>query len=119
VTLFTFAAKQHFDSRQDARSRLSIATLAQQFVLTAEQLRFEWARVDAARGTDGQVGPSDLGQIAQFHRHSETALATIAALLEAENGAIASPERARLAQMQLRYETSYGRMMDVLHRPAP
>ncbi len=119
VTLSTNAAKQHFDSRENASYRLSIATIAQQFVLADEHLRVERGTMDTARGSHDPAGASDLDRIAQLHRRSEAVLATVAALLKAENGIIGSPERQRLAQMQHRYEATYSRMMDMLRLPAP
>ncbi len=118
VTLITAAAKQHFDSRQDASFRLAIATTAQQFVLADEDLRDERGAVDAVRRSDGPVGAADMERLAQFHRRSGDELAVISALLKTENGAAASSGRQRLAQMQLRYEAGHARMMDMLRLPA-
>src|SRR5436190_518793 len=110
VTLFTFAAKQHFDSREAASTRLSIATVAQQFVLADENLRDERGAVDAARRSDGPIGASDMDQLARFHGRSRMALATAAALLKADNIAMA-----------VRYQAGLDRALlaDAMTRAAP
>ncbi len=70
VTLCTVAAKQYFDSRQAASRRLSIATIAQQLVVTDEDLRDERGAVDTVRYAAGPAGASDLDQIARFRDRS-------------------------------------------------
>jgi len=51
VTLFSVAAKQHFDAREAASHRLSIAAIAQQFVMADEDLRDERGAIDTARAS--------------------------------------------------------------------
>src|SRR5882672_7995213 len=99
VTLSINAAKQYFDSQENANHRLFIATIAQQFVVADEQLRVERGMIDTAGRSNKPAGASDLDRITQFHARGRAALATIAAFLKTENGAIGSPERQRLAQM--------------------
>ena len=116
VTLFTAAAKQHFDSRQDASRRLSIATVAQQFVLVDEDLRNERGTIDTARGSPDPAPAAILEQIVQFHDRSQVSLAKLNALLKTESNPAAT--QARLAQLQFRYEAATARMMPVLRLPA-
>ena len=118
VTLFTVAAKQHFDSREAASHRLSIATVAQQLVAADEDLRDERGAVDAVRHSADPVGASDRDRIANFRGRSKTALATLNVLLKTENGVLSAPERQRLARLQSRYETGYAGMSDMLRLPA-
>ena len=119
VTLFTVAAKQNFDSRKAASHRLSIATVAQQFVVADEDLRDERGVVDAVRHSAGPAGAFDLNRIAKFRVRSKAALATLNALLKTEGNVLSAPERQRLARMQYRYEAGYAGMTDMLRLPAP
>ena len=118
VTLFTVAAKQHFDSRKAASHRLSIATIAQQFVVADEDLRDERGAVDAVRRSGGPASAFDLNRIAKFRVRSEAALATLNALLKTEANVLSTPERQRLARMQYRYEAGYAGMTRMLRLPA-
>jgi len=117
VTLFTIAAKQHFDSREAASRRLSIATTAQLFVVADEDLRDERGAVDAVRHSAGPVSASEMDRIAQLRGRSKAALATLNALLKTENGVLSAPERQRLARLQSRYEAGYAKMADMLRLP--
>jgi signal transduction histidine kinase len=117
VTLFTVAAKQHFDAREDASRRLAIATVAQQFVLADELLRDERGAIDAARRFDSAASAPDMNRFAQFHRHSGTALAALAGHLKTETGAVSAPELQRFAQMERRYQAAYIDMMTMLRLP--
>ena len=119
VTLSTNAAKQHFDSRENASRRLSIATIAQQFVVADEDLRDERGAVGIVRRSGGPVSASDMDRIAQFHGRSKAALATLTALLKTEEGVLSAPERQRLARLQHRYEAGYTKMSNMLRLPAP
>ena len=117
VTLFTVAAKQHFDAREAASHRLSVATIAQQFVAADEDLRDERGAIDTARASPDPAGAATLERIVQLHRRSQAAMAKLTTLLQAENGAIAAP--ARLAQLQSRYEAGTATMMEILRAAAP
>src|SRR5262249_14545944 len=88
VTLFTADAKRHFDSREAASHRLSIATLAQQLVVTDEDLRDERGSVDLVRHIAAPVAAPDLERIGQFRTRSKTALTALNALLKTENGVL-------------------------------
>jgi len=119
VTLFTVAAKQHFDNRQAASHRLSIATVAQQFVVADEDLRDERGAVGVMRRSAVPVSASDMDRIAQFHGRSIAALAKLTALSKTENGILSASERQHLARLQNRYEAGYAKMMDMLRLPVP
>jgi hypothetical protein len=119
VTLFTVAAKQHFDNRQAASHRLSVATVAQQFVLVDEDLRDERGAVGVMRRSAVPVSASDMDRIAQFHGRSIAALATLTALSKSENGILSASERQRLARLQNRYEAGHAKMMGMLRLPVP
>ena len=78
VTLSTNAAKQHFESREAARHRLSIATVAEQFVMANEDLRDERGAVDAQRFFHNPgASASDLDRLAKFRGRSKAALARL------------------------------------------
>jgi signal transduction histidine kinase len=119
VTLFVAAAKQHFDRREEALYRLSIATIAQQLVEADELLREERGAIDAARGPGSPVGTADIAQIAQIHGRSKTAMAAIAALLKSERGAASLSGRRGLVLAQIRYDAAYPEMLEVLHQQNP
>ena len=118
VTLSTNAAKQHFESREAARHRLSIATVAEQFVMANEDLRDERGAVDAQRLFHNPgASASDLDRLAKFRGRSKAALARLNAILEKEKGVLGLPERERLVRLQSRYEADYAGMMDTLRLP--
>jgi signal transduction histidine kinase len=119
VTLFTVAARQHFDNRQAASHRLSIATVAQQFVVADEALRDERGSVDAVRHSAAPVSALDLERIAKFRARSKAALAALTALLRTERGVLSAQEQRRLARMQARYEAANANMSAMLRLPAP
>ena len=119
VTLFTVAAKQHFDSRQAANHRLSIAAVAQQMVVTDESLRDERGSVDAVRHLSTPISLSGLEQIVKFRARSKAALAALNTILETEATVLGAGEKQRLMRMQARYELAYGRMTEMLRLPAP
>ena len=116
VTLFTVAAKQHFDAREAASQRLSIATIAQQLVLADEDLRDERGAVDTAHASPDPATAATLERIVQLHRRSLGALAKLNMLLKTENGAIAAPQR--LAQLQSPYESATAAALEALRLPA-
>jgi signal transduction histidine kinase len=118
VSLFAGAAKQHFDARQAASQRLSIATVARQLVVADEDLRDERGSVDLVRHAAAPVGASDLQRIAQFRGRSKAALATLSALLKTENGVFSEAELQGLARMQARYEAANAAMTGMLRLPA-
>ena len=118
VTLFTVAAKQHFDSRQAANHRLSIAAVAQQMVVTDESLRDERGSVDAVRHLSTPISPSGLEQIVKFRARSKAALAALNAILETENTVFGAAEKQHLMRMQARYDVVHGRMTEMLRLPA-
>jgi len=117
VTLFTVAAKQQFDNREAASHRLSIATIAQQFVVADEDLRDERGAVGVVRRSAGPVSATDMDRIAQFHGRSTAALATLTTLLKTETGVLSASERQRLTRLQHRYEAGYAKMIDMLRLP--
>ena len=114
VTLFTIAAKQHFDNREAASRRLTIATIAQQFVMADEDLREERGTIDTAQASPDPAGAATMERIVQLHGRSRAALAELNTLLKAEHGVIA----ARLAQLQSRYEAATAQMLEALRLPA-
>ena len=117
VTLFTAAASQQFESRKDAIHKLSIASVAQQFVLADEHLRDERGAVGMARRLDGPVDDAGLEQLARHHERSKAALAGLAALLKIETGRAAQTKIRQLAHLQKRYEAEHGRILDTLRLP--
>jgi signal transduction histidine kinase len=118
VTLFAGTAKQHFDSRQAASQRLSIATVAQQIVVADEDLRDERGSIDSVRHSPAPVSASDLERIAKFHGRSKAALAALTALLATENTVLTPTQEQRLAQMLSRHEAAHVRMTQMLRLPA-
>ena len=118
VTLFAGAAKQQFDARQAASHRLSIATVAQQFVVADEDLRDERGSVDSVRHSASPVGASGLDRIARFRGRSKAAMTQLSALLATESGVLSAADRQRLARMQSRYEAAFVRMTQMLRLPA-
>ena len=118
VTLFAAAGRQHYDNREQALTRLSVATIAQQFVLADESLRDERGVMGAVRRPGTPAGVADMVQLAAMHARSNAALAAVAALLKTERGAAALADRQGLAQAQIRYEAATSGMMAVLRLPA-
>jgi len=118
VTLCAVAARQHFDTRQAASRRLSIATIAQQMVVADEVLRDERGAVDTVRYAADPAGAADLDQIAQFRAHSRAALVALNAVLREENAVLDAPERQHLARLQSRYEAANAAMAAMLRLPA-
>jgi signal transduction histidine kinase len=118
VTLCAGAAWQYFDNREAASRRLSIATVAQQFVVVDEALRDERGAVDTVRySAHPAASASDMEQVAAFRGRSRAALDALNALLKTEDGVLDASERQRLARMQARYETASDAMAVVLRRP--
>ena len=119
VTLFAVAAKHHFDNRQAASHRLSIATVAQQFVVADENLRDERGSVDAVRHSSDPISASSLGRIDRFHQRSREALTELSAILRAEKSVLSAQELQHFAQMQARYEAGHASMSAMLRLPTP
>jgi len=118
VTLFTIAAKQHFDNRQAASHRLSIATIAQQFVEADEYLRDERGAMDIAYRSGHPIAAFDLERIVKFRSRSRAALAALTALLKTKTDVLSTEQVQRIARLQLRYEMDSARMSDTLRLSA-
>ncbi|HET7085227.1 MAG TPA: HAMP domain-containing sensor histidine kinase [Rhizomicrobium sp.] len=116
VTLFTASASQQYERRQDAGARLAIAAVAQQFVLTDEDLRNERGAVDVARRSP-ETATANLDRISQSRRRSQAALVRLNALLNTETGVLDPAARRRLTQMQARYEAAAAGMVAMLRQP--
>src|SRR5689334_1590334 len=118
VTLFTVAAKQYFDNRQAASHRLSIATIAQQFVMADEYLRDERGALDTAYRSGHPIAASDLERIRKFRSRSQAALAALTALLKTETDVLSTERVQRLGRLQLRYEMDSAKMSSTLRLSA-
>jgi signal transduction histidine kinase len=119
LTGLAMSAKLAFDGQVQARAHLSIAAVAQQFLLADESLRDERGAVGAARALSAPASASEMAELAQQHGRSEASLTAVAALLEAESGAASLVDRQRFAKARVRYEAAQARMMDMLRLPGP
>jgi signal transduction histidine kinase len=117
--LFGLAAKRHFDDRQEAIFRLSIATVAKQFVLADEHLRDERGAVDSLRAAPSLPAVADMARLARIHARTRASLSAMAAMLKAKDGVIATADRQNLARAQARYEQAYDSAIAQLSRSTP
>jgi signal transduction histidine kinase len=118
VVLFAAAGRQHYDHREEALTRLSIATIAQQFVLADESLRDERGVVGAVRRPGTPAAAAEMAEVAAMHGRSEAALAAVAALLKTERGATALANPKGLAKAESRYQAVTAGVMAALRLPA-
>ena len=119
VTLFTAAARQQFEKREDAVYRLSIATAAHNFVVADERLRDERGVMDTARRSPAPATAAERDRLTQFHGRSWAALARLTEGLKAQDSPVAPAKRQHLADLRQRYEASHARLMEKLRLPAP
>ncbi len=115
VGLFAHAAGQHYDNREQALTRLSVATIAQQFVQADEFLRDERGAVGAVRRPGDAAAEADIAQLAQLHARS---LAALDALGANESGALSQPDREALGSARGRYQGATPAMLAALRLPA-
>jgi len=118
VVLFAAAARQHYDARNLATDRLSVATIAQQFVQADEYLRDERGVVGAVRRPGTPASAADMLQLAAMHARSEAGLAAIGLVLKTERAAPALKDRPALEADQARYRAANAAMVAAMRLPA-
>ena len=114
VAVLAMSAKAAFDGQTAAETRLTVATMAQLFVVADEELRDERVAISTALYPQTPASAADLAELTRLHANSGRAMAAITAL----QATLPSAARQSLVRAQIRNEQAYQRIRDVMRLPA-
>ena len=112
-----FFAKDAFNRQTEADYTLSLATIAQQILLTEENLWVEEGAVNAALLSSAPGDKAEIANITALHTKSLNALDTSAALMETERATKSLPSHRAIVLAQNRYEVTFAKTMNILALP--